>query len=127
MKATTPWNHHALIHGDGLSSHHSPWAQLPHGFNLAHIKQAVALELSLGCSRHRSSDTAIKRSAWLLRRVGVLEEGVTHGMIQPLHISEADMVADPYTKYLTVMVYMRLTHYANNFKGKLPPRPSKGS
>ena len=70
------------------------------------------------------SDSAVKRSAWLIRRVAVLEEGVSHGIIQPLHINEYDMVADPYTKYLAVHVYARLTHYVNNFRGPLPARNS---
>ena len=47
-----------------------------------------------------TSDTAIKRSAWLIRRVTVLEEGVTEGYIEPVHIREYDMAADPFTKYL---------------------------
>ena len=44
-----------------------------------------------------TSDTAIKKSVWLIRRAAVLEDGVTHGMINPIHISEKDMVADPLT------------------------------
>ena len=54
------------------------------------------------------SDSAVKRSAWLIRRVAVLEEGVSHGIIQPLHINEYDMVADPYTKYLPDLLSMSM-------------------
>ena len=41
-----------------------------------------------------SSDTSVKKSAWLIRRVDVLQEAVEHGSIQPIHISERDMAAD---------------------------------
>ena len=51
------------------------------------------------------SDTAVKKSVWLLRKVDVLQEAVQHGDIEPLVISErdmpSDMAADPFTKYLT--------------------------
>ena len=69
-----------------------------------------------------TADTAIKRSAWLLRRVMVLEEGVSQGLIEPIHINEFDMVADPFTKYLVLHVWRRLQHYAGNWRGALPAR-----
>ena len=34
-----------------------------------------------------TSDTAIKKSVWLIRRAAVLEDGVEHGMIKPIHMS----------------------------------------
>ena len=69
-----------------------------------------------------TSDTAIKKSAWLIRRAAVLEDGVTHRVIEPLHISESDMAADFFTKYLSLSVWKRLVHYVLNKKGELPPR-----
>ena len=70
-----------------------------------------------------TADTAIKRSAWLIGRVAVLEEGVSQGIIEPHHISEKDMIADPYTKYLVLSVFRRLTqHYTNNWRGQLPDK-----
>ena len=53
-----------------------------------------------------TSDTAIKKSAWLIRRVAVLEDGVKEGEIEPIHISEKIMLADPFTKYLTQAVWV---------------------
>ena len=73
-----------------------------------------------------TSDTAIKKSIWLIRRAAVLEDGVTHNMIKPIHISERDMVADPMTKYLTYAVWARHMHYLLNKLGPLPSYPTKG-
>jgi hypothetical protein len=67
-----------------------------------------------------TSDTAIRKSIWLIRRVAVLEDGVTHGEIQPIHITERDMAADPYTKYLTYGVWARHMHYILNKMGAMP-------
>lgn len=61
------------------------------------------------------------------RRVAVLEQAVKHELVEPLHVSKQDMVADPYTKYLPLQVYQRLTHYANNYRGPLPARAPKGA
>ena len=55
----------------------------------------------------------------------MLEDGVTHGVIRPMHIPEYDMVADPMTKYLTYGVWRRLTHYMMNHVGSLPERVTK--
>ena len=71
-----------------------------------------------------NSDTAVKKSVWLIRRAAVLEDGVVHGEIEPLHISEKDMVADPFTKYLVYGVWIRHMHYALNYSGDLPAHPS---
>jgi hypothetical protein len=60
------------------------------------------------------SDTAIKKSAWLIRRADVLQDGVKHGDIRPMHISERDMAADPFTKYLTYPVWKRHMDYILN-------------
>ena len=72
-----------------------------------------------------TSDTAVKRSAWLIRRVTVLEEGVSEGHIEPVHIREYDMAADPFTKYLPYLVWARHMHYVLNLPGAMPPRASK--
>ena len=74
-----------------------------------------------------SSDTAAKRSAWLMRRVTVLEEGVTQGYIEPVHIPEYNMAADPFTKYLVYAVWLRHMHYVLNFKGVVPDREKQVS
>ena len=47
---------------------------------------------------------------------------MVHGVIEPLYISEKDMVADPFTKYLPHAVWVRHMHYALNYEGELPPR-----
>ena len=72
-----------------------------------------------------SSDTAVRKSIWLIRRVAVLEEGVTHGEIIPVHISERDMAADPMTKYLPYLVWARHMHFLLNKFGPVPPYPGK--
>ena len=51
---------------------------------------------------------------WLARRVAVLREGVDMGEISPIHISERDMVADPFTKYLPYAVWNRHMDYLTN-------------
>ena len=73
-----------------------------------------------------SSDSAVKKSVWLIRRVAVIEEGVTNGYIQPVHITERDMAADPFTKYLTHGVWARHMHFVLNKAGPVPPYPGKG-
>lgn len=49
---------------------------------------------------------------WLIRRVAVLTQGTSNGEIEmtPTHIGEADMVADPLTKYLTYPVWVGEAH-----------------
>ena len=69
------------------------------------------------------SDTGIKKSIWLIRRVAVLEDGVVHHKIEPLYLPERDMVADAFTKYLVYQKWARLMHYALN---KSSPLPSLG-
>ena len=68
------------------------------------------------------SDTAIKKSAWLIRRADVLKDGVKYQEIQPIYISEADMAADPFTKYLVQSVWARHRHFFLNLLGTLPER-----
>ena len=46
------------------------------------------------------NDAAVKKSIWLMRRAEVLHQVCEHGFIEPIHISERDMAADPMTKYL---------------------------
>ena len=73
-----------------------------------------------------SSDSAVKKSVWLIRRVVVIEEGVMNDYIQPVHITERDMAADPFTKYLTHGVWSRHMHFVLNKAGPVPPYPGKG-
>ena len=71
------------------------------------------------------TDTAVKKSAWLIRRAAVLQEGVLYGEIIPVHIPEYNMVADPLTKYLTYPVWRRHMWYLLNLLGDTPPPPAK--
>ena len=61
-----------------------------------------------------SNDAAVKKSVWLVRRVQVITEAVTMKEIAPIHISERDMVADPFTKYLVYAVWFRHMGYLLN-------------
>ena len=58
-----------------------------------------------------SDDAAAKKSVWLKRRIAVLQEGVTLGEINPVHIPESNMVADIFTKYVKVTVWLRHLAY----------------
>ena len=49
----------------------------------------------------------------------MLQEAVQHGDIEPHVISERDMAADPFTKYLTYEVWKRHMHYVLNFPGSI--------
>ena len=69
------------------------------------------------------SDTAIKKSVWLIRRAAVLEDCVVHGIIEVHHLPERDMAADPFTKYLPYNVWARHMHYVLNLPGPLPSHP----
>ena len=69
------------------------------------------------------SDTAIKKSVWLIRRAAVLEDCVVHKLIEVMHIPERDMAADPFTKYLPYGVWVRHMHYVLNMPGPLPSHP----
>ena len=74
-----------------------------------------------------SSDSAVKKSVWLIRRVAVIEEGVVNGYVIPVHITERDMAADPFTKYLTFGVWSRHMHFLLNKPGAVPRYPGKVS
>jgi hypothetical protein len=69
------------------------------------------------------TDTAIKKSVWLIHRAAVLEDCVVHGIIEVHHIPERDMAADPFTKYLPYNVWYRHMHYVLNLHGPLPSHP----
>ena len=69
-----------------------------------------------------SSDAAPKKSIWLARRNKVITESVQYGEARPVHISEADMVADSNTKYIKHAVWARHMHYVLNLPGD-PPLP----
>ena len=43
-----------------------------------------------------------------------MKEAVSDNQIKPIHISERNMVADPFTKYLTFAVWDRHMAYLNN-------------
>ena len=66
---------------------------------------------------------ASARGAWLIRRACVLEDGVVHDEIEPLHISERDMAADILTKYLVFAVWTRHVHYITNRDGEMTSHP----
>ena len=70
------------------------------------------------------SDSAVKKSVWLIRRVAVLTQGTSNGEMSPTHIGEANMVADPLTKYLTYSVWARHMRYLLNLTP--PGRDSAG-
>ena len=61
---------------------------------------------------------AVKKTVWLTRRAAVLQEGVQHDEILPIHVSEKCMLADPFTKYLKQSVWYRHMRRIHN----LPPR-----
>ena len=67
-----------------------------------------------------SSDAAPKKSVWLQRRAKVVTETVEHGEIEPVHIDEADMVADSFTKYIKHDKWVRHMHYVLNLPGDPP-------
>ena len=67
-----------------------------------------------------ASDAAAKRSVWTLRRVRCLQDGARLGEIEPIHIEESDMIADPFTKYLPYAPWARHRHYYLNLHGDPP-------
>jgi hypothetical protein len=120
------------------SSHASEITAAGSNFNVLIPTAGVLQELHVMCGSRvplyldsaslvfvAKSDTAVKKSVWLIRRAAVLEDGVVHGEIEPIHISERDMVADPFTKYLVYMVWIRHMHYALNYDGTLPSHPNE--
>ena len=54
------------------------------------------------------------RHGWLKRRIVVLQDAVDLGEIVPIHISESNMVADIFTKYLKLVVWLRHVAYLLN-------------
>ena len=67
-----------------------------------------------------NNEKAIKRSVWLIRRVKVLLEAVEYGDIIVIHIGDAYMVADVFTKYLKYERWHRHVVYLNNAPIKGP-------
>ena len=67
-----------------------------------------------------TSDTAPKKSVWLARRTKVVTETVQMGEVEPIHIGEADMCADSFTKYVKLATYLRHMHYILNMPGDPP-------
>ena len=61
-----------------------------------------------------------KKSVWLARRNKVITECVEHGECEPIHIGEADMVADSFTKYVKRETWARHMHYVLNLPGDPP-------
>jgi hypothetical protein len=120
------------------SSHASEITAASSNFNVLIPTAGVLQELHIMCGARAplyldsassvfvaKSDTTVKKSVWLIRRAAVLEDGLVHGEIEPIHISERDMVADPFTKYLVYMVWIRHMHYALNYDGALPSHPNE--
>ena len=60
------------------------------------------------------------RSVWLQRRTIVLNEAVDLEEVRIAHISEADNIADPNTKYNKHLVMVRHQHYKCNVAGDPP-------
>ena len=58
---------------------------------------------------------AVKKSVWLRRRAGILQDGVDHLEISPLKIEGTINPADAETKYLPFEVWRKLLEYSNNF------------
>ena len=56
----------------------------------------------------------------MARRSKVISECVQHNEILPIHIGEADMVADSNTKYVKLDVWLRHMHYILNLPGDPP-------
>ena len=73
-----------------------------------------------------SSDSAPKKSVWLARRNKVITEAVEHGECKPVHIDEADMVADSNTKYIRPDKWARHMHYVLNMPGDPPDCHGEG-
>ena len=69
-----------------------------------------------------NKDTSIKKSVWVIRRAAVITDGTMLGEIKTIHIPEYDMLADPFTKYLKVVVWLRHMHYLLNLSGPVPSR-----
>lgn len=67
-----------------------------------------------------TSDKSVRRSTWLLRRAAPLQEAEQTSQIAPLKVRERDQVADPYTKYLKLDVWLRHFHVICNAKGDPP-------
>ena len=67
-----------------------------------------------------NNEKSVKRSVWLIRRVKVLLEAVEYGDIIVLHIGDAYMVADVFTKYLKYERWRRHVLYLNNAPIKGP-------
>ena len=67
-----------------------------------------------------TDDAAAKKSVWLKRRIAVLHDGVELNEIDPQHVSEKDMVADIFTKYLKVAVWQRHCNYLLNDRTLAP-------
>ena len=61
-----------------------------------------------------TSDTAAKKSAWIMRRVEVLKEGVKLEEMMPFHLPERLMCADAFTKYLVYSVWRKHMDYVTN-------------
>ena len=75
-----------------------------------------------------TDDTAVKKSAWTIRRCAVLRDGVRLGELLPLKIGERDMTADIASKYCGLLVWKRHCHILLNLAGDppnaLPPSDS---
>ena len=88
------------------------------------IRQGVATPFYLDSKSTTfvsKAEAAVKKSAWILRRVKVLHEGSQCEEIEPIHICENDMVADSFTKYIPAAVWARHMYYILNKGIDYPP------
>ena len=83
----------------------------------AHIRQGVPTPFYLDSRTTvlvATDDAAAKKSVWLKRRIPFLQDAVALGEIAPEHVPESNMVADIFTKYLKLTVWLRHVAYLLN-------------
>ena len=82
----------------------APWPRSVHGLAESQSTLYVALDRA-----------AVKKSIWLRRRAGILQDGVEQLEIAPLKIAGDINPADAETKYLPYEAWRKLLEYSNNF------------
>ena len=102
----SPFSHAAEVVAAGTNlttiAHGNAWLQENH------IRQGKPTPMyldSISTVFVAKGTTGVKKSVWLVRRTAVLHEAVEHGEIIPLHIPDAYMLADIFTKYLKYTVW----------------------
>ena len=71
--------------------------------------------LAVDALRGTIDRAAVKKSIWLRRRAGILQDGVEQLEIAPLKIAGDINPADAETKYLPYEAWRKLLEYSNNF------------